>query len=491
MIDHTNSIQLLNTNNPKGGMQMPMTSNRNLVSNTSIGGMEDNILLTKSSTKMSNSKLKRLSLCRNKSSNQKLGSITSTSGFPPRVKTDSGLNESFALQRNKSSMSSSNNPFLQNNTMNSVQEYSYPTLKRNTSNSSTTSSSSSNTPQQYNYPTLHRHRSAIFAPTAPNTARKNGLKKCISVCTLEESLKSTAKEKQNNSLKQSSRKVSFSNLQIREYDVNLGDNPSCRVGPPISLGWKYSQKQDVSLDKIMDTKRSNKCKPRLDAHTRCELLLNAGYSKSEIVHTVQEIKSHRQQLRRSQSDTSFLCNRNAEYGDSGVLTSDQEYGMSKSATCVNFNKIGPSPLVQNLSFTTTESNALSMKSDQVLNDMGNKLKLLADSKRKIGPSTFVHNQSGIATKSNALSMKSDQVLNDMSSKLNLLAVNKRKFPQLQAMPPPRLPSAQSQSDVLSMKSDQVLGDICNKLKMLKKNKNSQQPFLSLSPNISVNNAFQA
>ena len=49
----------------------------------------------------------------------------------------------------------------------------------------------------------------------------------------------------------SSRKsVRFEKVEIREYNIVLGDNPSCSNGPPVSLGWYYDkdQQQQMPLD---------------------------------------------------------------------------------------------------------------------------------------------------------------------------------------------------------------------------------------------------
>ena len=42
------------------------------------------------------------------------------------------------------------------------------------------------------------------------------------------------------------RNVSFSHLQVREYDITLGDNPSVSSGLPISLDWSYDPNERIA-----------------------------------------------------------------------------------------------------------------------------------------------------------------------------------------------------------------------------------------------------
>ena len=90
--------------------------------------------------------------------------------------------------------------------------------------------------------------------------------------------------------------VSFSNLQIREYDVMLGDNPSCSYGPPVSLGWDYHDAAVVPLEKY-ERARSNKFPRRksgqlvLSYNVRKYLLLKtAGYTKAELREAMKEVE---------------------------------------------------------------------------------------------------------------------------------------------------------------------------------------------------------
>ena len=52
-----------------------------------------------------------------------------------------------------------------------------------------------------------------------------------------------------NSTRSSSSKVSFCNVEIRQYNQTVGDNPSCSSGCPISLDWEYDKEiTKMSLD---------------------------------------------------------------------------------------------------------------------------------------------------------------------------------------------------------------------------------------------------
>jgi hypothetical protein len=51
--------------------------------------------------------------------------------------------------------------------------------------------------------------------------------------------------------------VSFGLIQVREYNRVVGDNPTVRVGPPMSIGWEFVQKQAVPVDDYEKIKHPN------------------------------------------------------------------------------------------------------------------------------------------------------------------------------------------------------------------------------------------
>ena len=57
--------------------------------------------------------------------------------------------------------------------------------------------------------------------------------------------------------------VSFSNVNIREYEITICDHPETSVGPSISLGWKYNENLSFNMNTyelIKDAKGRRDCK---------------------------------------------------------------------------------------------------------------------------------------------------------------------------------------------------------------------------------------
>ena len=78
------------------------------------------------------------------------------------------------------------------------------------------------------------------------------------------------------------RSVSFSSLNIREYNVQIGDNPCCSYGLPISLGWDYEEHDPQSIDDFQEAPRRERHELVLSYYDRRIMLKDAGYSGDEL-----------------------------------------------------------------------------------------------------------------------------------------------------------------------------------------------------------------
>eukprot|EP00978_Attheya_sp_CCMP212_P031249 scaffold117482_cov46-Attheya_sp.AAC.2 len=95
--------------------------------------------------------------------------------------------------------------------------------------------------------------------------------------------------------------VLFSLVEIREYPRILGDNPSCRSGPPISLGWDYDKAVVVKVpirefDEI--PRQNGNSRFLLSRREREGILLGVGYTHWQIAQNVRQmikIKNQRRQ----------------------------------------------------------------------------------------------------------------------------------------------------------------------------------------------------
>lgn len=90
------------------------------------------------------------------------------------------------------------------------------------------------------------------------------------------------------------RSVSFSHIEIRHHERELGDNPSCTGGvAPITLSWKpCSSTTCVSVDDY-ELRRPNRRKNSdliTPAFVRYEWVKDAGFSRQQINERIAEIK---------------------------------------------------------------------------------------------------------------------------------------------------------------------------------------------------------
>ena len=81
-----------------------------------------------------------------------------------------------------------------------------------------------------------------------------------------------------------SHQVSFDNVTIRSYHMEIGDNPYCSIGPPIGLSWEFDEESTIDLDEY-ECERKPRREQRhlvLSYYRRRDILRNAGFSEMEI-----------------------------------------------------------------------------------------------------------------------------------------------------------------------------------------------------------------
>lgn len=88
--------------------------------------------------------------------------------------------------------------------------------------------------------------------------------------------------------------MSFANLDIRSYRLEIGDHPFCEVGCPLTLGWEVREElRDIPLDAYEANRCPRKAKSAL--RTTCEerrrRLIEDGYTESDLKRA--ERKMHR------------------------------------------------------------------------------------------------------------------------------------------------------------------------------------------------------
>ena len=87
------------------------------------------------------------------------------------------------------------------------------------------------------------------------------------------------KDTADNKEKPAKRSVQFSTIEVRDYDMILGDHPCCSYGPPITIDWDYLEYEpiDVNEYELHHPPRRALREMSMNYYTRKRMLANAGY----------------------------------------------------------------------------------------------------------------------------------------------------------------------------------------------------------------------
>ena len=96
--------------------------------------------------------------------------------------------------------------------------------------------------------------------------------------------------------------VKFSSVEVRYYNRILGDNPACSMGPPLAIGWEYSEEQVMLIDQYEAERILSKSPIHLTltpAMRRNILHSQCGCTYSEMDNMNEEIEKIRKSRARS------------------------------------------------------------------------------------------------------------------------------------------------------------------------------------------------
>mmetsp|Transcript_16418 Transcript_16418/g.23359 ORF Transcript_16418/g.23359 Transcript_16418/m.23359 type:complete len:257 (+) Transcript_16418:69-839(+) len=80
-------------------------------------------------------------------------------------------------------------------------------------------------------------------------------------------------------------KVSFGSVQLREYPIILGDNPSCSYGPPVTISWDYEEFDSIKIDDYEELRGERRTMSEMMMnyyHRKHLLTVYCGYKKEDL-----------------------------------------------------------------------------------------------------------------------------------------------------------------------------------------------------------------
>ena len=105
------------------------------------------------------------------------------------------------------------------------------------------------------------------------------------------------------------RNVSFSSIEIRPYEMTLGDHP-CTIGPAMTLGWDYDEKKTSVVDveeyeATREPRRSRKAMRMSANHRQYILMRESGFSRYQIKSAMLEARHIQKQRTQSAKSMTF------------------------------------------------------------------------------------------------------------------------------------------------------------------------------------------
>lgn len=106
--------------------------------------------------------------------------------------------------------------------------------------------------------------------------------------------------------RKTSRRVTFTNVYLREYGLTLGDNPSVSSGPPISISWEHTPTEVMPLEGFEECFYDSDCEKRTTVELAVPKILREkwlrddwGVSQADMATAVREVNKIKHSRRRN------------------------------------------------------------------------------------------------------------------------------------------------------------------------------------------------